>query len=120
MAFLFEKLEVYQAAVDFADAIAALTEGFPRGCRYLADQLNRASLSIATNLAEGDGRFTKADRKHVFGIARGSTQECVPLLELASRRRLLEPDRHAALREALEQIARMISGLIKGLDKRAS
>jgi hypothetical protein len=39
---------------------------------------------------------------------------------LASRRRLLEPDRHAALREALEQIARMISGLIKGLDKRAS
>ena len=59
MAFMFEKLEVYQKAVDFADEIAALTEGFPRGYGFLVDQLNRAALSIATNLAEGNGRFTK-------------------------------------------------------------
>jgi hypothetical protein len=49
---MFEKLEVYQKAVDFADEIAALTEGFPRGYGFLVDQLNRAALSIATNLAE--------------------------------------------------------------------
>jgi four helix bundle protein len=51
MAFMFEKLQVYQKAVDFTDQIAALTEGFPRGYGLLADQLNRAALSIATNLA---------------------------------------------------------------------
>ena len=78
MAFMFEKLEVYQKAVDFADVVAATTESFPRGYGFLADQLNRAALSIATNLAEGNGRFTKPDRKHFFGIARGSVQECVP------------------------------------------
>jgi four helix bundle protein len=68
MAFAFEKLSVYQKAVDFAD------------------QLNRASLSIGANIAQGNGRFTKADRRNFFTIARGSAQECVPLLEVARRR----------------------------------
>jgi len=51
MAFMFEKLDVYQKAVDLADEITATTEAFPRGYRYLVDQLNRAALSIATNLS---------------------------------------------------------------------
>ncbi len=59
MAFMFEKLAVYQRAVDFADHVTALTEGFPRRYAFLVDQLNRAALSVATNLAEGNGRFTK-------------------------------------------------------------
>jgi 23S rRNA-intervening sequence protein len=59
MPFMFGKLEVYQRAVDFADEIASLTESFPRAYGFLVDQLNRAALSIATNLAEGNGRFTK-------------------------------------------------------------
>jgi four helix bundle protein len=89
MPFMFEKLEVYQKAVDFADEVAALTEDFPRGYGFLVDQLNRAALSIATNLAEGNGRFTKPDRRNFFTIARGSAQECVPLLEIARRRGLV-------------------------------
>src|SRR5208282_6050997 len=68
MSFLFEKLEVYQKAVDFADEVAAMTEGFPRGYGFLVDQLNRAALSVATNLAEGNGRFTKPDRRNFFTI----------------------------------------------------
>jgi len=120
MAFAFEKLQVYQKSVDFADHIAALTESFPRGYGFLADQLNRASLSIAANLAEGNGRFTKPDRKNFFGIARGSVQECVPLLELARRRGLLDDAGHGKLKDDLEEIAKMISGLIAGLDKRAT
>jgi four helix bundle protein len=116
---MFEKLEVYQKAVDFADEAATLTESFPRGYGLLADQLNRAALSVATNLAEGDGRFTKADRRNFFTIARGSAQECVPLLELARRRGLLGPARLAELRQELETIAKMISGLIKGIKNRS-
>jgi len=52
----------------------------PRGFYFLADQPNRAAGSIATNLAEGNGRFTRADRKTFFIIARSSAQECVALL----------------------------------------
>ena len=118
MAFTLEKLEVYQKAVDFADEIAALTESFPRGYGFLVDQLNRAALSIATNLAEGNGRFTKPDRRNFFTIARGSAQECVPLLEIARRRGLIQELAGFALKERLEVIAKMISGLINGLDKR--
>jgi four helix bundle protein len=118
MPFMFEKLEVYQKAVDFTDEVVALTEGFPRGYGFLVDQLNRAALSIATNLAEGNGRFSKPDRRHFFTIARGSAQECVPLLEVARRRGLLQESAAHTLRERLEVIARMISGLINGVDMR--
>ena len=66
MAFAFEKLLVYQKAVDFSDAICAKTETFARGYGFLTDQLNRAALSIAANIAESNGRFTKPDRKNFF------------------------------------------------------
>ena len=119
MAFAFEKLIVYQRSVDFADQVSATTEAFPRGYGFLADQLNRASLSIDANIAEGNGRFTKPDRRNFFGIARGSVQECVPLLELARGRLLITPERHTKIKNDLEEIAKMLSGLISGLDKRS-
>jgi four helix bundle protein len=118
MAFAFEKLVVYQKSVDFADEVAELTERFPRGYGFLVDQLNRAALLIATNIAEGNGRFTKPDRRHFFGIARGSAQECVPLLELATRRSLMTCVQHAKLKADREENAKMISRLINGLDRR--
>lgn len=120
MAFMFENLLVYQKAIDFAERIVTLTESFPRGYHFLADQLNRASLSIATNLAEGNGRFTKSDRRNFFIIARGSVQECVPLLELARRKRFLEDQVHRELRDHIEVIAKMISGLITGIENRTT
>jgi len=116
--FMFEKLEVYRKAVDFAEQITSLTDDFPRGYSFLTDQLNRAALSIATNIAEGNGRFTKPDRRNFFTIARGSVQECVPLLEIARRKEMIENRRCAELRQDLETIAKMISGLISGMDKR--
>ncbi|MFN5625429.1 MAG: four helix bundle protein, partial [Planctomyces sp.] len=77
-----------------------------------------AALSISANIAEGNGRFTKPDRKNFFGIARGSVQECVPLLELARRRGLVTAEDDEALKAQLEEIGRMLSGLINGLDHR--
>ena len=65
---------------------------------------------------EGNGRFTKPDRRNFFIIARGSVQECVPLLELASRRDLITQEDHESLKSNLEEIAMMLGGLIKGID----
>jgi four helix bundle protein len=118
MVFMFEKLDVYQKAVDFTDKVTILSEKFPRGYYFLTDQLNRAALYIATNIAEGNGRFTKADRKNFFTIARGSVQECVPLLELALRREFIREKDFVELKAELEILAKMVSGLINGLDKR--
>lgn len=69
MPFMFENLEVYKKAIDIADELSFLSESFPY---YLSDQLNRAALSIATNIAEGNGKYHKADRVNFFRIARGS------------------------------------------------
>ncbi len=120
MAFAFEKLLVYQKAVDFSDRICELSGNFPRGFYFLTDQINRAALSISTNIAEGNGRFTKPDKRNFFGIARGSVQECVPLLELARRRGLIQQADHDLLKDNLEEISRMLSGLINGLERRES
>jgi four helix bundle protein len=118
VAFMFENLQVYQKALDFADQVTCVAETFPRGYYFLVDQLNRAAVSISANIAEGNGRFTKADRKNFFTIARGSAQECVPLLELALRRGFVTASHHSELRTKLEEIAKMLSGLIRGLDNR--
>jgi four helix bundle protein len=118
VAFDFEKLIVYQKAVDFADVVCDHTEHFERGYGFLADQLNRAALSISNNIAEGNGRFTKADRRYFLGISRGSVHECVPMLEMARRRRLIADEDHSSLKARLEEIARMLAGLINGLDNR--
>jgi four helix bundle protein len=118
MAFMFANLQDYQKAVDFADQIATHTESFPRGYYFLVDQLHRAALSIATNPAEGNGRFTKPDRRNFFAIARGLVQECVPLFEIATRRGFVSPADHSPLMSNLEEMARMISGLINGLENR--
>lgn len=88
MAFIFEKLVVYQQSIDLAEKISKLTEEFPRGSYYLSDQINRAATSIALNIAEGNGRYHNNDRNNFFYIARGSVHECVPLIELASRKGL--------------------------------
>lgn len=119
MSFMFEKLEVYQRAVDLAEKIVALTETFPaKGHHHLVDQLRRASLSISLNIAEGNGRWHAKERKNVFWIARGSVFECVPLLELCKRENLITEEQHEGLKAELEVLSKMLSALIKGVDKR--
>ena len=113
MSFIFEKLVVYQESINLAEIIGKLTEKFPRGSYYLVDQLNRASLSISANIAEGNGRYHDKDRNNFFYIARGSVHECVPLLEIAFRKNLVNASAKNELFNKLESIAKMISGLIK-------
>jgi four helix bundle protein len=113
MTFLFENLDVYKKAIGFAENVCELTESFPKGNFYMADQLNRASLSISANIAEGNGRFHKSDRVNFFRIARGSAFECVPVLEVCRRKGLVKPDKHMALKKEIEDICKMLSGLIR-------
>ena len=93
MSFMFEKLEVYQRAVDIAERIEILSKGMAgRGYYHLLDQLRRASLSISLNIAEGNGRWHVKDRRNFFWIARGSVFECVPLVELCRRQKLISEE----------------------------
>ena len=113
MAFIFENLDVYKKAVDFADEIYELAKDFPKGNYYLADQLNRAALSISTNIAEGNGRYHKADRRNFFRIARGSAFECIPNLEICKRMAFIAEGKCEELKREVDNICKMLSGLIK-------
>ena len=115
---MFEKLNVYKKAVNFAYETSEITKKFPRGNFYLADQLNRAALSISANIAEGNGRWHKKDRKQFFYIARGSLHECVPILEICLKKRLIIDKKHQELKQELVEISKMLSGLIKGVEKK--
>jgi four helix bundle protein len=112
MTFIFEKLDVYQKALNFAEETCELTQHFTKGNYYLADQINRAALSVAANIAEGNGRYHKSERVNFFRIARGSAFECVPILELCRRKSLISNEQHTALKIKLENISKMLSGLM--------
>lgn len=118
MSFIFEKLEVYQRAVDFAEKIDTLSKQFAgRGHYHLIDQLRRAALSISLNIAEGNGRWHTKDRKNFFWIARGSVFECVPLVELCRRQELMSEEICAELKAELEVLSKMLTALVKGTDR---
>jgi len=112
MSFLFENLEVYQRSIALSEKIHGLTESFPKGSYYLTDQFNRACLSIPTNIAEGNGRFHKADRINFFRIARGSAFECIPIIEICKRRGFISEQEYISIKNELDEIGKMISGLI--------
>jgi four helix bundle protein len=117
MPFLFEKLEVYKKALGFCNEITKDTE-YQKGFYSLLDQLRRASMSISLNIAEGNGRFSKNDRKQFFLIARGSAFECIPLLEMCRSNKILTNDKVEKYRKDLDEVCRMITGLIAGIENR--
>jgi four helix bundle protein len=113
MTFDFEKFPVYKLALEFSKDIDSLLSDaeLPKNSR-LADQLTRAALSIALNIAEGAGRFHKADKKNFYITARGSVFECVAGLDILKSRQVLNGQQHDRLYTKLEEISKMLSGLI--------
>jgi four helix bundle protein len=77
----YEKLDVYQCAIQFLAISAKIIDNLPRGHSTLLDQLKRASLSIVLNIAEASGKTTRADNARFFAIARGSAMECGAVLD---------------------------------------
>ena len=78
--FDFEKLIVYSKAKDFNKKVHALFVSTKLD-RTTKHQLRRASFSIMLNIAEGSGRSTKPDKRNFFVISRGSTFECVAIID---------------------------------------
>jgi len=115
--FDFQKLEVYQKAKNFNKQISRLliNENFDR---VTNDQLRRASFSIMLNIAEGCSRFSNKDRKNFMVVARGSAFECAAILEYLYEVSELDKDAYANYVKSLEEISKMLFGLIRGLDKK--
>jgi len=107
-----EKLEVYREAIAFIVWLSALLEATGR-IGEVKDQLDRASTSIALNIAEGNGKYTPKDRCRFFDIAHGSALECAAGLDILVAKAKLTPDEIRPGKESLQRIVRMLIGLIK-------
>lgn len=107
-----EKLEVYRESIAFVAWLSALLETTPR-IGDIKDQLDRASNSIALNIAEGNGKYTPKDRCRFFDIAHGSALECAAGLDILVAKLKLTAEQIRPGKDALQRIVRMLVGLLK-------
>jgi len=117
MAFKFEKLKVWQKALDLAEEIDKLTRTFPKDEVYiLTSQIKRAADSISLNIAEGSTGQSNAEFVRFLRYSLRSNIEVVGCLHLAKRRNYLNEDRFVELYKKCEEVLVMINGLIKSLN----
>ena len=113
--FNFEKLIVYQKALDYIDFVYGITKTFPKEEVFgLSSQFQRASCSIALNIGEGSAG-TKAEFKNFIRISYRSVNECVVCSSIAARRNYLDKELEQKSRGQLTEISRMLSGLRNSL-----
>ena len=112
--FDFEKLDIYSKAKSFNSEVRAFINSSTLD-RTTIDQLRRASFSIVLNIAEGSGRFSKADRRNFFVIARSSIFECVAILDVLKDEKILQESRYRNFYESAEEISKMLFAMIKTL-----
>ncbi|GBD87300.1 hypothetical protein BMS3Abin03_01229 [bacterium BMS3Abin03] len=111
-----KKLDVWQIAMKFVTAIYKVTNKFTKEELYgLTNQIRRAAVSIASNIAEGSARSSSADRKRFYEISRSSLVEVDTQLEIAQNLKYIAKDSINELEPYLEEIFAKISNLIKSI-----
>lgn len=114
--FSFEKLIAWQKARVFYHEIRAITQNFPPAERYdLVSQMNRASHSIVSNIAEGSGRMTPKDKAKFLNISYSSLLEVSSDIILAKDRNYITEEQENKLKEDSLELQRIISGLRNSL-----
>ena len=114
----YRDLRVWQEAMDLAEATYRATEQFPEDERYgLVTQLRRATVSVASNIAEGHARSTGDYLRHLL-ISNGSLTEIETQLLLSARLGFLSAELADSLLQTCDQVGRMLGGLRKSLRAR--
>ena len=107
-----EKLQVYQRSLAFISWADPLLDRLPKKLS-VRDQLDRAGTSIPLNIAEGNGKFTSADRCRFFDIARGSALECSACLDVLVAKGKAVASEIEKGKDMLVEIVSMLVGLIR-------
>ena len=114
----YEDLRVWQGGIQLAEAIYSLTKDFPESERFgLTSQLRRASVSIASNIAEGWGRGSRQDYVRFLRIARGSLYEVRTQIVIAHRVGFVSVADAERFRKQTEILRRQLQGLITSLQR---
>ena len=112
--FDFEKLDIYNKAKSFNAEIRMLIKATKLD-PTTKDQLRRASFSIVLNIAEGTGRFSRADRRNFYVISRSSIFECVAILDVLKDENMLNKNHYDQFYSEAEELSKILFAMIKNL-----
>ena len=108
----FRKLDTWLDGVELADTIYTLTASFPKSEVYgLSSQMQRAAVSVPSNIAEGSGKGSDRDFARFLSISLGSLFELETQIEIAYRRGYISTENYYALRPKIESLQKRIYNL---------
>lgn len=117
----FEDLRAFQHAMDLMVEVYRTTSTFPKNELYgLTSQLRRASCSVVSNIAEGQGRLTFGERRQMLSHARGSLYEVQAQVIASTRLELIDAATAKRIRRRAESAARELDGMIDWIRRRES
>ncbi|MBM3819002.1 MAG: four helix bundle protein [Acidimicrobiia bacterium] len=114
----YQDLIAWQKAMDLAVAVYAASQALPVEERFgLTTQMRRAAVSIAANIAEGQGRATDGEFGNQLSVAHGSTRELETHVMLSERLQMLPAEKTQPLLDMCSEVGRLVTGLAKSLKR---
>jgi four helix bundle protein len=115
----YRDLKIWQKGIELVKAVYALTRSFPKHETYaLADQLRRSSVSVPSNIAEGQARQHTGEFRHFLYIALGSAAEVDTQIVIAQELGYITEEEARSAQQLVVEIRKMTYGLISRLPKR--
>jgi four helix bundle protein len=112
----YRDLIVWQPAVTMVTEVYRATQSFPREEIYgLTSQLRRSAVSVASNIAEGQGRISQGEFRHFLGIARGSLIEMETQIVIAGNLGYMKAEIADRLTDFSGEVSRLLHGLMQSL-----
>ncbi len=108
----FQRLEVYQRAIEFLALVYQIVENVPRGHAERCDQLVRAAEATVRNIAEGAGRWSNADCAKHYKVARGEAMESASSLDVMKLRELVTQKRYDRGIHLLEGVVAVLTKMV--------
>ena len=105
----FRKLDIWIDSVELADIVYTITDSFPQTELFgLASQMQRAAVSVPSNIAEGAGRDSDKDFTRFLAISLGSLYELETQIEIAHRRAFLTTENYYSIVAHIESLQKRI------------
>ena len=115
------KLVLWDRATNLVVSVYEVTRRFPASERFgLASQMQRAAVSIPCNIAEGAARRGRKEYLQFAYTARGSLSELDTQVEIAGRLSYLTPDTSRRLQAEIDEVSRLLNGVIAYLSRSQS
>lgn len=108
----FQRLDVYQRAIEFLALVVDVISELPRGHAERGDQLVRSAESVVRNIAEGAGRWSEADSAKHYKIARGEAMECAASLDVMKLRKVVAAHHYDHGIRLLEGVVAMLTKML--------